>query len=152
MGLDFAFNQLGIFAYGSVVGLTGASVPAPAKPFPGGGGPLNRGVVSAKLVNGVYTLTSGLFRPASLVPPASVSTFVSPAGGIDARECIVLVSLRGIGFDGGILLEHTSPSVKTVRTFNDVGQPTDRDFDFLIAFNLLGRAGTPLPPDVTVTP
>lgn len=149
MGLDFSLNQLSIVAYGSVVGTTGLSVPAPGKPFPGGGGPLNRGVVSAKSANGIYTLTFGLFRAATGLLP---SAFVSPAGGVDDNEAICLVSLRGGGFDGGIELEHTSNSVKTVRTFNDVGQLTDRDFDFVLFQNLLGRAGILNPPNVTITP
>lgn len=118
MGLDFAYNQLGIVAFGSVVGATGASVPGPVNPITGQSVPLTRGVTPARTGAGVYTLTfPGLDA--------------NDRGGIDAGECIGLATLRG-GVDGALEIEHTSDTVKTVRTFNTAGAATDRDFDFIL--------------------
>ncbi len=122
MGLDFAYNQLGVVAYGSVT-TAGASVLGPVNPITGATVPLTRGVIPARTGAGVYTLTF----------PGNNA---NDRGGVDAGECVSFQSLRGPagggGVDGSVLLEHTSDTVKTVRTFNTAGVATDRDFDFII--------------------
>jgi hypothetical protein len=118
MGLDFAYNQAGVVAYGSVVGATGASVAGPSNPVTGQSVPLTRGVTPSRIIAGVYALT---------FPGGNAND----RGGVDAGECVALATLRG-ALAGEIEVEQTSDTVKVVRTMNSTGQLADRDFDFLI--------------------
>ena len=132
MGLDFAANQLGLIAYGSVTSEAGASVMGPVNPVTGQSVPLTRGVIPAG-GGGVYTLTFP-------VPPPG-GQGANDQGGVDASESIIFATLRGAA-EGSIEVEHTSDTVKTVRTFSG-GQPAARDFDFQIWRTGYGRAGAP---------
>jgi hypothetical protein len=119
MGLDFAYNQLGVVAFGSVKGSDGSSVMGPTNPLTGQSVPLTRGVAPARTGAGVYTLT---------FPGGSAND----RGGVDAGECVCLATLRFAGAQSEITVEQTSDTVKTVRTFDSAGQAADRDFDFVI--------------------
>jgi len=64
-----------------------------------------------RFAKGVYTLT--LDQP------------------VDGSQCSANATLRG-GSAGMIELEHTSASVKTVKTFDNTGAAADSNFDFQI--------------------
>ncbi len=133
MGLDFAFNQLGVVAYGSVSGEDGSSVMGPVNPVTGQSVPLTRGVLTSG-GGGVY------FLDFPVPPPGGQGA--NDQGGVDASESLILVSIRGLP-DGGVLAEHTSDTRKTIRTFVG-GQPAALDFDFKIVRTGYGRAGNPV--------
>lgn len=70
-----------------------------------------RGCVTARTGVGVYTVT--LDRDC------------------DAADCVIQATLRGGAINGGILVTHTSDTVKTVNT-STAAAAADRDFDISV--------------------
>ena len=99
-----AINNLvdALFGWASIVGATGAALAATAPT----GTPARTGA-------GVYTFT------------------LPSDQGIDATQCIGLVTARGATYGVGTVT-HTSDTVKTIRMFDAAGAAADVDFDLVL--------------------